>query len=165
MSKEITLVLATEKDAEIIHEMKYEAFLPLYNKYHDDKTNPVMEKIEKVIGQIQSEGSDYYLIRLKDENAGAVRIVRRKDEKGFIEGAYRISPLFILPKFQNQGIGYVAIQKVFEQYPHAKNWSLDTIKQEVGNCHLYEKCGFVRKGGEKSINEAMTLIDYEKSIQ
>lgn len=164
MSKEITLVLATEKDANLIHEMKYEAFLPLYNKYHDDKTSPVMEKIEKVIWQIQSEGSAYYLIRLNGENAGAIRILQRKDANGFIEGAYRISPLFILPKFQNQGIGYAAIQKVFEQYPQAKTWSLDTIKQEEGNCHLYEKCGFVRKSGEKPINEGMTLVDYEKRL-
>lgn len=128
------------------------------------ETNPVMEKIEKVINQIQGEGSDYYLIRLNGENAGAIRIVHRKDESGFIEGAYRISPFFILPRFQNQGIGYMAMQKLFDQYPQAKNWRLDTIKQEAGNCHLYEKCGFVRKGEEKPINEVMTLIDYEKRL-
>ncbi len=32
MSTEINLVLATENDAEVIHQMKYKAFLPLYEK-------------------------------------------------------------------------------------------------------------------------------------
>lgn len=164
MSKEVTLVLATEADAEKIHNMKYKAFLPLYEKYHDDETNPAMEKIEKVIRQIRNEGSDYYLIRVGEEITGAIRILQRKNEMGPIPGAYKISPLFILPEFQNQGIGYATIVKVFEQYPQAKIWTLDTIKQEAGNCYLYEKCGFVRVGEEKPINESMTLIDYEKIL-
>jgi len=164
MKEEVTLVIATEADAEKIHAMKYKAFLPLYEKYHDDETNPAMEKIEKVIRQIRNEGSAYYLICMGEENVGAIRILQRKNEVGFIPGAYKISPLFILPEFQNQGIGYATIQKVFEQYPQAKIWSLDTIKQEKGNCYLYEKCGFVRVGTEKSINEAMTLVDYEKRL-
>lgn len=164
MSKEITLVLATEEDAKLIHDMKYKAFLPLYEKYHDDETNPAMEKIEKVIRQIQSEGSNYYLMCVDEKIAGAIRILQRKNEAGFIPGEYKISPLFILPEFQNRGIGYAAIQEVFRQYPQAKIWRLDTIKQEAGNCYLYEKCGFVRVGEEKPINESMTLIDYEKIL-
>ena len=43
-----------------------------------------------------------------------------------------------------------------------KVWKLDTILQEPGNCHLYEKCGFVQVGEEHIINDKMTLIDYEK---
>jgi len=39
---------------------------------------------------------------------------------------------------------------------------LDTILQEPGNCHLYEKCGFVRVGEDHIINDNMTLIDYER---
>ena len=164
MSKEITLILATEADAEKIQDMKYRAFLPLYEKYHDDDTNPVMEKIEKVIWKIGREGSDYYLIHVGEEVVGAICIVQQKNDNGFIPGAFKISPLFILPEFQNQGIGYAAILKAFEQYPQAKIWTLDTIKQEEGNCYLYEKCGFVRVGEEKPVNEAMTLIDYEKRL-
>lgn len=37
--------------------------------------------------------------------------------------------------------------------------------QAKGNCHLYEKCGFVRVGEEHIVNEFMTLIDYEKSVK
>ena len=72
-----------------------------------------------------------------------------------------ISPIFILPKYQNQGLGCVAIEKAFEMFPEVTTWKLETILQEPRNCHLYEKCGFVRVGEEKIINDKMTLIDYE----
>ena len=72
--------------------------------------------------------------------------------------------LFILPEFQNRGIGYAAIQKAFEQFPEVTTWKLETILQEPSNCHLYEKCGFVRVGEDKVINDKMTLIDYELQI-
>ena len=72
-----------------------------------------------------------------------------------------IGPLFVLPRYQNQGLGYAAIQKAFAMFPGVKVWRLDTILQEPGNCHLYEKCGFVRTGEESVVNDRMTLIDYE----
>ena len=68
--------------------------------------------------------------------------------------------IFVLPEYQNRGIGYIAIQKAFELLPDVKTWKLETILQEPANCHLYEKCGFVRVGEEKIVNDKMTLIDY-----
>ena len=145
---QVTLLLATEKDAELIHKMKYEAFLPLYEKYHDDATNPVKEKIEKVIWQLTHPGSEYYLIVVDGENAGAVRVARKyvvqDGERILLPDTNFISPIFILPKFQNRGIGQQVFEKLFERYGNVTDWRLDTIKQEVGNCHFYEKCGFVR---------------------
>ncbi|MBQ3583528.1 MAG: GNAT family N-acetyltransferase [Lachnospiraceae bacterium] len=164
MSEKIELVLATEEDAKLIHEMKYEAFLPLYQKYHDDETSPVLEKIEDVIRKIKKEGSDYYIIQLDGENVGAIRISYRVLQNSFVGSVFYISPVFILPEYQNRGIGYQVMQKIFEKYKKAKRWKLDTIKQEPGNCYLYEKCGFVRTGKERVINENMTLVDYEKIV-
>ena len=39
----------------------------------------------------------------------------------------------------------------------------NTIKQETGNCHLYEKFGFVRVGEDIVVNEKMTLVGYVKN--
>lgn len=162
MFREVKLILATEKDADLIHRMKYEAFLPLYEKYHDDETSPTKENLEKLKYQLQNEWSDYYIIQWNDVNVGAVRIVKKLRNAAFSEGIFYISPIFILPKYQNQGIGYKALQNIFELYDQAVVWRLDTIRQEPGNCHLYEKCGFVRTGKEYPVNDCMTLIDYEK---
>jgi len=165
MKEEFQLVLATEKDAELIHQLKKEAFMPLYNKYHDDETSPVTEGIERDLWRIKREGSDYYIIQLGGEKIGGVRIADSLGRFEYEEGVFYISPIFIVPKYQNCGLGFAVIEKVFEMYCHAKKWRLDTIVQEKGNCHLYEKCGFVRVGEERIINEYMTLIDYEKVVE
>lgn len=163
---DVTLLLATEKDAELIHNMKYEAFLPLYEKYHDDATSPVKEKIDKVIWQLTYPGSEYYLIVVDGKNAGAVRVARKyviqDGERVLLPDTNFISPIFILPEFQNRGIGQRVFEKLFELYGNVMDWRLDTIKQEAGNCHFYEKCGFVRGGEEKRVNERMSLVDYVK---
>ena len=157
MREVVELVLATEKDAELLHQMKYEAFLPLYEKYHDDETSPVKEPMEKVIRCVQMDNSNYYLIKFQNELVGGVRVVERQ------VGIFHISPIFILPRFQNQGIGYLVIKMLFNAYPQAITWRLDTILEEEGNCFLYEKCGFMKTGKKNKITENMTLIDYEKS--
>lgn len=156
----VDLIRAAIGDAELIHRMKYEAFLPIFEKYRDEETSPVKESIEKVIRQLSSEGSDYYLIRSGSETVGAVRAAF----DGLIDGkrTYRISPLFVLPSCQNRGLGFAAVQALFALYPDADVWRLSTIKQEARNCHLYEKCGFVISRPEEIVNERMTIVFYQK---
>ena len=55
------------------------------------------------------------------------------------------------------------IEQLFGIYPNTIEWRLDTIKQETGNCHLYEKYGFVRVGEDIVVNEKMTLVGYVKN--
>ena len=138
--------------------MQIESFMPLYEKYHDDMS-PVKESIERVRARANAEKRKYYFIVKDGERVGAINIGYKTSDSE-MECLY-ISPIFILPKYQNQGCGYIAIQKAFQLYPDVKIWKLDTILQEPGNCHLYEKCGFVRVGEEHVINDKMTLIDYE----
>ena len=163
MNKDVTLILATEADAQLLHEMKYEAFLPLYEKYHEEETTPVRERLDKLVWQIQDEHTDYYIICRKGEPVGGIRVADKLRRTEYVEGIRYISPFYILPRFQNLGIGYIVLQKIFEMYNDTHTWKLDTIKQETGNCHLYEKCGFVRVGQEHVVNEFMTLVDYEKT--
>ncbi|MBQ9140242.1 MAG: GNAT family N-acetyltransferase [Lachnospiraceae bacterium] len=164
MSNDVTLVLATQDDAQLLHEMKYEAFLPLYEKYHDDETTPVKESVDRVLNQIKSEHTDYFIICWKGEKVGAIRIADKLNRTEYVPGVRYISPFYILPKYQNLGIGYTVLQKIFEMYQDTHTWRLDTIQEEAGNCHLYEKCGFVRVGEGHMINEYMTLVDYEKTV-
>lgn len=56
------------------------------------------------------------------------------------------------------------IEQLFDTYPDTIEWRLDTIKQEKGNCHLYEKCDFVRTGEEIVVNKKMTLVKYVKIV-
>ena len=156
----IELVRAELKDAELIHSMKYESFLPLYERYRDDATSPVSEPLAKVVRQLHEERTDYWLIRHQSEIVGAVRVALDGAENGRLIS--RISPLFILPEHQHRGLGYAAMTAIHALYPQADIWRLSTIKQEKGNCHLYEKCGYSISRPEEIINERMTIVYYQK---
>ena len=148
-----------EDEIEQLYDMQIQSFMPLYEKYHDDMS-PAIEPIERVKARAMQKNRKYYFIVKDGARVGAINVGKKLSDPE--KDCLYISPLFILPKYQNQGIGHVAVQKVFYLYPDAKVWKLDTILQEPGNCHLYEKCGFVRVGEAHIINDKMTLIDYEK---
>jgi len=137
--------------------MQVESFMPLYEKYHDEGS-PAIESFDRIKARAAVVNRKYYFIVKDGARVGVINLGNNDPNEKEVSF---ISPLFILPKYWNQGIGYAAIQKSFEMYPEVKTWKLDTILQEKGNCHLYEKCGFVRVGEEKIINDKMTLIDYE----
>lgn len=46
MSDLIELKLITREDAECLHKLQTEAFMPLYEKYQDDATSPAKESLE-----------------------------------------------------------------------------------------------------------------------
>lgn len=153
----LTLKKASEHDAELIWRMQVEAFAQMYARYRDDQTSPYKEPLDRVIARLRQPFTYFYLIETDEGIAGAIRVVDFREE----EQAKRISPLFILPAFRNRGLAQAAIWAVEEIHGH-ENWALDTIAQEEGNCRLYEKMGYRRTGKTEEINDAMTLVFYEK---
>ena len=152
-----------ESELEILHDMQVRSFMPLYEKYQDEGS-PAIETLDRIKARFGQPERNYYFILLHGARVGVINIGRVKDDNTK-ENVYRISPIFVEPEYQNRGIGYAAIQKAFDMYPSAGRWILDTIKEEPANCHLYEKCGFVRYGEEKVVNDRMTIVDYERKIQ
>ena len=162
MNDLIELKLITREDAECLHKLQIEAFMPLYEKYQDDATSPAKESLETITKKIVDDNSDFYFILFNGEKAGAVRVKWHKGQKVH-KNVNWISPIFVIPKFQNKGIASNVIKQLFDIYPNTIEWWLSTIKQEEKNCHLYEKCEFVRTGDEIVVNENMTLVFYVKS--
>lgn len=148
----------TEKMQEL-YEMMIKSFMPLYEVYHDDGS-PATESFERFSSRV-SVRRKYYFIVKKGIRVGGINIGPKSQDP---DTTAHISPLFILTEYQNQGIGYAAVQKAFEKSPKIKLWKLDTILQEKRNCHLYEKCGFVRTGEATVINDKMTIISYMLQI-
>ena len=74
---QVNLVLAGKDNEELIHQMKYDAFLSIYEKNHDEETNPLKEKLEKVVQKILDKNSAYYLINFQNKYVGAISVVRR----------------------------------------------------------------------------------------
>lgn len=154
---ETELIKATVEDAERIWKMQIEAFLPLLEKYQDHDTNPASEPLSRVKERLEQSFTHYYFIKADNEIVGALRVVH----DGEPNSRKKISPLFVLPAYQNRGIAQMAIKKA-EEFHGADNWELDTILQEKGNCYLYEKLGYRQTGETKKINDKMTLVFYRK---
>lgn len=144
-------------DAEELWKMQVEAFASLYEKYQDTDTSPATEKIDNVQMRLNQSFTYFYFIVVDGEKVGAIRVVDKKEEGK----AKRISPIFIMKQHRNNGYAQKAM-KLVEEIHGISNWELDTILQEKGNCHLYEKMGYRKTGKMETVNERMTLVFYRK---
>ena len=156
----VRLVKAVREDAELLHGLQRDAFMPLYERYRDDDTSPALESTEIVTRKIAD--SDFFVIYIDDVPSGGVR-VRRSWNDG--ENVCRISPIFLMPACCDMGMGTTVMKMLFDMYADADKWSLATIAQDKRNCHFYEKMGFVYTGKSTVINERMTIIGYEKRFR
>ena len=154
---EIQLIRISAQDAENLWKMQVAAFQDLYAKYQDPETSPATETIEKTRNRLGQTYTYYYYIKVENTIVGAMRVVDTKEPNK----RKRISPIFIMKEFRGRGYAQQAIQMA-EEIHGSSGWELDTILQEKGNCHLYEKMGYKQTGETKVINKHMTLIFYKK---
>ena len=139
-----------------IWEMQVRAFSELLEKYQDFETSPAAESFEKVLSRYRQPWTTYYFILVQNEAVGAIRIVDKKDGS-----RKRISPVWIMPEHRNKGYAQAAITAA-EQIYGASHWCLETILQEAGILHLYEKMGYHQTGRIDRINDRMDIVYLEK---
>ena len=154
--KNIELKPVVREDAEIVWRMQVEAFSELLEKYQDYETSPAAESADKVMARFEQPWTTYYFIMSDDEKVGVIRVADKKDGS-----RKRISPIWIMPGYRNKGYAQQAIREVEKIYG-SDHWCLDTILQEKGNLHLYEKLGYHRTGRVDKVNEKMDIVFYEK---
>ena len=152
----VELKAAERGDMELVWKMQVEAFSGLLQKYKDHDTNPGAESLDKVMARFEQPWTTYYFIMAGGEKVGVIRIVDKKDGS-----RKRISPIWIMPEHRNKGFAQQAILEA-EKIHGDGNWCLDTILQEKGNLHLYEKLGYRQTGRVDKINDRMDIVFYEK---
>jgi ribosomal protein S18 acetylase RimI-like enzyme len=97
--------------------------------------------------------SDYFKVLAKDQIAGGLIVARQAPRE------YELARLFIDPDFQGQGIGTRAVEFLWEAYPLAKRWTLDTPAWNQRARHFYAKLGFVEIGQDRK-----GLVLFERRI-
>ena len=152
---EIELKKAVLSDAEELWRMQVAGFTQLLEKYQDFDCSPAAEPLEKTVMRLQQPIRTMYFILADGVKVGAISV--RVMENGW----KKLGPLWVMPAWQGKGIAQQAIRMV-EAIHGGNKWMLDTILQEAGNCHLYEKLGYRQTGGTTVVNERMTLVDYVK---
>lgn len=152
----VTLRKAEREDLQKIWQMQVEAFKGLLDKYQDYDMSPAAEGIDKIVARFEQPWTTYFFIEAEGEDVGAIRVVDKKDGS-----RKRISPLWIMEEQRGKGYAQDAIRAVEALYGE-HHWELNTILQEEGNLHLYEKMGYHRTGRTDKINERMDIVYYEK---
>ncbi len=85
MSDVIKLKLVTKEDAECLHRLQAEAFMPLYEKYKDDETSPAKESLGRIIGKIKETNSKFFFIEFNGEKVGGVRVKCHQEGKNVLK--------------------------------------------------------------------------------
>lgn len=151
------LVRANISDCEKIWNMQINAFADLLERYQDYETSPGNEAKERIEAKLSQDFTYFYYIYDDDSLVGAIRVVDKKDGS-----RKRVAPIFIMKEFRNKGLAQRTFYEI-EKIHGDDNWKLDTILQEKGNCHLYEKLGYVKTGMVEKINDRMDIVYYEKN--
>ncbi len=154
--KMVKLDPVQKADIELLWRMQVEAFTDLLDKYQDFDLSPAAESIDKVIARFEQPWTKYYFIIAGGIKVGAIRVVDKQDGS-----RKRISPIWIMPEYRNKGYAQQAILAAEKIYG-SDHWCLDTILQEKGNIHLYEKLGYHQTGQVDKINDRMDIVYYEK---
>ncbi len=152
----IELKPVKREELETVWKMQVEAFKDLLQKYQDYDMSPAAESIDKITARFEQPWTTYYFIMADGKCVGVIRIVDKKDTS-----RKRISPIWIMKEFRNKGYASRAILEA-ERIHGLHHWCLDTILQEEGNLHLYEKMGYHRTGRIDKINDRMDIVYYEK---
>lgn len=152
----VKLVKVKAEEVETVWRMQTEAFRGLLEKYHDYDISPAAEPLSNVQARFARPETTYWFIEAEGERVGVIRVIDRNDGS-----RKRISPLWIMEEYRGKGYAQAAMKAAEEIYG-ADNWCLDTILQEKGNIHLYEKMGYRQTGRIDRIKDGMDIVYYEK---
>lgn len=147
----------TKENIDAVFKIQQAAYKPLFEKYHDTETSPYTETKDDILMKYTKPGTQGYIFVEDDIAVGAVRVIIHNE-------FCKVSALAVLPEYQNRGIAQTALKEIEKIHADCKCWLLDTLLQEKGNCHLYEKLGYVQIGEAKKINDKLTLVSYKKEV-
>lgn len=79
------------------------------------------------------------------------------------EEYYRIGGIYVDKEYQNKGVGTLAMKFLFNEFPKAVKWFLETPYLSFRNHHFYEKMGFVKVEETEPATDGFYLYLYEKA--
>lgn len=129
-------------------------------KYRDVETSPHTESIQDIERRFGTESNFYYFIEASSTIIGFIRIVTNPNQT-----KARISPLAILPEFENKGYGKQAIYEIENLFSGITEWNLDTIKEEIQLIRFYLNLGYIKLKKEEKINDNMHILFFKKVIE
>ncbi len=151
----IELVRACPEDAEALLAAKIDAFsfdVALYGY-----GPPAYDSLEDTTAAIARPENRYFKILKDGVLAGGLCAC---DLGG---GHFHLNSVYIFTAEQSKGIGCAAMRLLFNTFPDAVRWTLETPYRSFRNHHFYEKLGFMKTGETEPEPDGFYLFLYEKT--
>ncbi|MNO13006.1 hypothetical protein D3C76_26260 [compost metagenome] len=104
------------------------------------------------------EKGRYYKLLADEHIIGGMLVFASPDEQEL-----HLGRIFIDQLYQNRGYGQDAFHFLFNTFPTAHKWTLDTPSWAVRNHYFYKKLGFVQTAEVQIEESGETLIQYERT--
>jgi len=153
-----------EQDAPVLSEIQKQAFLPLYEKYHD-KGNPCLRGVEDVSLRLNHPSFRYFTILEDEEIVGGI-LYKCKGKGMFFDslgkGEYYLQRVYIKPEKQCKRIAQRAILLCEEALGDTVYVMVDFPEDLEKNRRCYEKSGFCDTGKRMEVEPGLILACFEK---
>lgn len=159
----ITIRPVEEKDVEILSMIQIEAFLPLWERYHD-LDNPYLRGSEDISSRLYSPFFHFFCILDNEEIVGGLLYSCHGRTPFQSSGEYYLQRIFIRPERQNHNIARNAILLCEKEFNDATLFTVDFPEDLEKNRRCYIGAGFKDTGGKMKTESGIILVRYEKRI-
>ena len=163
----IKVRVTTKEEAAVLSEIQRQAFLPLYERYHDEG-NPCLRGVEDVTKRLDSPQFRYFTILENEEIVGGI-LYKCKGKGPFFEqlaeGEYYLQRVYIKPERQCEGIAQTAILLCEKELLDATKFFVDFPEDLTKNRRCYEKAGFMDTGKRLEAEPGLIRACFEKHLK
>ncbi len=154
-----------ENEAFLLLEIQRQAFLPLYERYHDEG-NPYNRGIEDITNRLNTPYFRYFTVFEDGEIVGGIFYKcegQRPFDEQLHEGEYYLQRVYIKPERQCKGIAQTAILLCEKEFMDAKSFYVDFPEDLLKNRRCYEKAGFCDTGMRLEVEPGLVLACFKKN--
>ena len=160
----VSIRKTTKDEADLLAEIQRQAFLPLYEHYHD-AGNPALRGPEDILKRLNSPFFHCFTILYEGETVGGI-IYKCQGGTPFQEelspGEYYLQRVFIRPEYQGKHIARTAIRLCEKEFPDATAYFVDFPDDLEKNRRSYESAGFRDTGKRLEFAPGLVLAAMEK---
>ncbi|MFX1508635.1 MAG: GNAT family N-acetyltransferase [Promethearchaeota archaeon] len=130
------------------------AFQEIADRYNNQKISPLVQTQSEILQEFANR--TFLKAIFKGKIIGSVRAHQEGD-------TCYVGRLIVHPRYQNQGIGTILMEKIEDLFLKAKRFEIFTGERDDKNIYLYQKRGYnIFK--RENINEKLTLLFLEKRM-
>lgn len=162
----VSIKVTELSEAEQLCKIQQAAFLPLYEKYHDNG-NPYLRGPQDILCRCNKQNR-YFTILYEGRIVGGIfyRLYGKRSPWDLIgRGEYYLARIYIHPDFQKKGIAKEAILLCEKEFPDARCYYVDFPEDMEKNRKCYQSVGYQDTGERIRVEGAPVLAMMKKEVQ